>query len=129
MKHFFHFLFHLFLVLVILIPILYCVHCFEAQKNNVYVSVYSISMFTVLSLLLYLFLYKSVKSPNKQLFISITLMNMLIKMTCSIVLLLIYKANYHPVNGKFIIPFLLVYLFFTIFETYFMVNLADQKQN
>ncbi len=128
MKHFFHFIFRLFLVLVVLIPILYYMHTFEAQKNNVYVSIYSVAMFTVLSIFLYFFLHKSVRSPNLQLFISITLMNMLIKMACSVGLLLLYKAKYQPVNGKFIIPFLLVYLFFTIFETFFMVELADQKQ-
>lgn len=129
MKNFFHFIIHLFLVLLFLIPFLYYIHSFEAQKNNVYVSIYSVMMFTIMSIILYFFLSKSVKSPNKQLFISITLMNMLIKMICSIGLLLIYKATYHPVNGKFIIPFLFVYLYFTIFETYFMVTLADQKQN
>jgi hypothetical protein len=129
MKHFFYFLSQLSLLLVVIIPVLYYIHSFDAQKNNVPVSLYSVSMFTVLSILLYIFLHKSVKHPDKQLFISITLMNMLIKMVCSIGLLLIYKVAYQPANGKFIIPFLVVYLFFTIFETYFMVNLADQKQN
>lgn len=129
MKHFFHFLFQLLVLLVVIIPVLYYIHSFDSQKNNVHVSLYSVSMFTVLSILLYIFLYKSVKNPDKQLFISITLMNMLVKMVCSIGLLLLYKAAYQPANGKFIFPFLIIYLFFTIFETYFMVNLADQKQN
>ena len=129
MKQYIHFFLQLLLLLAVIIPVLYFIHSFDAHKNSIQVSIYSVSMFTVLSILLFFILNKSVKSPDKQLFISITLMNMLVKMVCSIGLLLFYKFTFQPVNGKFIIPFIVIYLFFTIFETYFMVNLANQKHN
>jgi len=127
MSHFIYFITRLCLVIIILIPILVYIHSFASQKNYTAVSYYSVSMFAFLSIILYFLLYNSVKSPNKQLFISITLANMLIKMVCSIVLLLIYRAVHHPADGKFIVPFLIIYLIFTIFETYFMIRLADKK--
>jgi hypothetical protein len=52
---------------------------------------------------------------------------MLVKMVFSIVLLLVYKEVKQPLDGKFILPFLTIYLIFTIFETWFMVRLADEK--
>jgi len=127
MSHFIYFIIRLCLVIIILIPVLVFVHSFASQKNYTTVSYYSVCMFTVLSIILYLLLYNSVKNPNKQLFISITLANMLIKMVCSIALLLIYRAVQQPADGKFIVPFLIIYLIFTIFETWFMIRLADKK--
>lgn len=117
----------LIVALVVLFPVLFYIYTFEDQKNYVDISYYGVVMFGVLSILLFVFLTKSLKSTNKQLFISITLTNMLVKMVCSIMLLLIYKEINQPPDGKFIIPFLSIYLTFTIFETWFMVRLADEN--
>ena len=117
------------LMMAVLVPLLLYVHSLDTQKTYTPVSQYSLAMFSGLSVILYFFLRKSVKSPNKQLFISITLTNMLVKMVFSIVLLLIYRNIYHPADGKFIIPFLFVYIFFTTFETWFMIKMADEKPN
>ncbi len=117
----------LIVALVVLFPVLFYIYTFEDQKNYVDISYYGVAMFGVLSILLFVFLTKSLKSTNKQLFISITLTNMLVKIVCSIMLLLIYKEINQPPDGKFIIPFLSIYLTFTIFETWFMVRLADEK--
>ena len=84
-------------------------------------------MFTLMSVVLYIILKKSLLNPDKQVFISITMANMLVRMLCSIILLLLYKNIKAPADNKFIISFLIVYIIFTIFETYFMVGLADQK--
>ena len=113
--------------LLVLIALLYYIHGFEGQKSYTDISVYGVLMFSVLSILLYIFLSRSVYSSNKQLFLSITLANMLVKMVFSIVLLLVYKEVKQPLDGKFILPFLTIYLIFTIFETWFMVRLADEK--
>lgn len=115
------------LSLLILIPLLYYIHSFDSQKNYTDISFYAVAMFAVLSIFLFFFLKKSIFSSSKQLFISITLTNMLIKMFCSIALLLIYKELNQPPDGKFILPFLSIYLIFTIFETWFMVKLSDEN--
>jgi hypothetical protein len=115
------------LVLVLLCPILYYVHSFDIQKNTINLSILSTIMFSVMSILLFFVLNVVVKSPNRQLFISITMLNMLIKMVMSIVVLLVYKQKFHPEGGYFVFPFIIIYLLFTIFETSFMVQIADQK--
>ncbi|MFZ1749974.1 MAG: hypothetical protein WAU01_07270 [Saprospiraceae bacterium] len=115
------------IMVMILIPLLWFIHSFESQKNYLDLSVYSSLMFLVLSVILLFFLSRSLKSTNKQLFISFTMTNMLVKMFCSIVLLLVYKQINHPPDGKFIIPFIFIYALFTIFETWFMIRLAERK--
>jgi hypothetical protein len=115
------------ILLIILVPSLIFVHQFDAQKTTVDLSIFSSLLFTLQSVILFILLKISVKNPNKQLFLSFTLMNMLVKMVASIILLLVYKELYKPFDGKFIIPFLVVYFLFTIFETFFMLKLANQK--
>lgn len=127
MNHYLIFARRLCLVIVILIPTLYVVHSFESLHNYLDLSIYSSIMFIVHSILLYMYMFKSAKSSDKQLFISLTLANMLVRVVCSIVLLIVYKKLFNPVDGKFIIPFLCVYLIFTIFESGFMVGLAGEK--
>lgn len=115
-----------FIAIIILIPILYLIDSslFDAGYS---IALYGIAMFTVLSILLYYFLRKSIFSPNKQLFLSITIANTLIKMVCSVGLLLIYKKIHNPIDGDFVLPFLIIYLVFTTFETWFMIRMADEK--
>jgi len=115
------------LSLLVLIPLLYYIHSFDSQKQYIDISFYTVAMFALLSIFLFFFLKRSIFSSSKQLFISITLTNMLIKMFCSIALLLIYRELNQPPDGKFILPFLSIYLIFTIFETWFMVKLSDEN--
>jgi cation transporter-like permease len=84
-------------------------------------------MFLILSLLHYLIIEKTVKKNRGQLFISYTMAGMLLKMFASIAVLLVYKYHKMPPDGKFVIPFLIIYLFFTTFETWFMMQLAGRK--
>ncbi len=114
------------IAIIVLMPILYMIDSSLFFVNNS-IAIYSIAMFTVLSVLLYYFLRKSIFSPNKQLFLSITIANTLVKMVFSVGMLLIYKKINNPIDGDFVLPFLIIYLVFTIFETWFMIRMADEK--
>ncbi len=113
--------------ILFLIPILWSLRVFILDESVYSIVWYSLLMFTILSIGLYYFLNLSVRSPNKQMFISVTIANTLIKMVCSIGLLFAYKKMNNPADGNFIFPFLAIYLVFTIFETWFMVKMADEK--
>ncbi len=113
--------------ILFLIPILWSLRVFILGESVYSIVWYSLLMFTILSIGLYYFLNLSVRSPNKQMFISVTIANTLIKMVCSIGLLFAYKKMNNPADGNFIFPFLAIYLVFTIFETWFMVKMADEK--
>ncbi len=110
-----------------LVIILFFLHRNPAYQPYTDLSVISGGMFLALSLMHFLIIGKTLKKTHGQLFISYTMAGMLIKMFVSIGLLLIYKYHNMPPDGKFVIPFLIVYLFFTIFETWFMMHLAGKK--
>lgn len=118
---------NLLIFLACLVLVLVFVHSFESQADTILLSVMTVVLFTLLSIGLFIALKISVKSTNKQLFISYTLINMIVRMVMSIVLLLGYRELFKPIDGKFVLPFLLIYVLFTIFETSFMLKIADEK--
>jgi len=118
---------NLLVFLAFLVLVLVFLHSFESQSDTAILSIMTVLLFTILSIVLYIALRISVKSTNKQLFISYTILNMIIRMVISIGLLLMYREIYKPVDGKFVLPFLVIYILFTIFETSFMLKIADEK--
>ena len=118
---------NLLVFLAFLVLVLVFLHSFESQSDTAILSIMTVLLFTILSIVLYIALRISVKSTNKQLFISYTILNMIIRMVMSIGLLLMYREIYKPVDGKFVLPFLVIYILFTIFETSFMLKIADEK--
>ncbi len=127
MNHYLSFFGKLAAVIIISLCLISYVHTFPVFYSYKNLSFYSISMFSVMSVFLYIFLYKSLYIKDRQIFISVTMINMFLRMAGSVILLVIYKNVFHPPNNKFIISFLIIYVIFTIFETYFMVSLADKK--
>lgn len=60
------------------------------------------------------------QATKKTGFISLIMANMFCKMVFSAVLVTAYYVKRAPDDGLFIMPFISVYVLFTIFETYFM---------
>ena len=117
----------LFLTSAALAIMLFFLHQNAAYQPYKDLSVISGGMFLALSLMHFVIIGKTLKKTHGQLFISYTMAGMLIKMFASIALLLVYKYHKMPPDGKFVIPFLIIYLFFTTFETWFMMHLAGRK--
>ena len=67
---------------------------------------------------------KSANSESKNLFGQIFLMSILFKMFFCATILIVYMLITKPATGFFALPFLLVYLVFTIYEVYFVTKLA-----
>ncbi len=126
-SHIKHFILGLLLCLGFLVPTLIGVHHYLVGGKYIDLSFAGTLIFIVMSFLLFFFLNISLKSTNKQLFLSVTLANMLSKMVFAIVFLLIYRKINLPPDNKFVLPFLFIYIYFTIFETWFMVKLAYKK--
>lgn len=82
--------------------------------------VYSAIAFSILSIVIYIMTKMISSSEKKTIFIQLIMLNMLSKMTFSAIIVYIYYVVKSPSNGMFIIPFLIVYILFTVFETYFM---------
>lgn len=88
----------------------------------------SIVMFSGLSLIIFFLGKKTVDHTVRTRFIGVTIANMMFKMFFSIALILIYYKLKEPQSPYFILPFLIIYLIYTIFETRFLLQLADQKK-
>jgi hypothetical protein len=67
---------------------------------------------------------KSAKSENKNLFGQIFLLSIFFKMLFCATMLIAYMLVTEPKTAYFALPFLLVYLVFTIYEVYFVTKLA-----
>lgn len=117
----------LFVTLGSVIPIIIFIFSFPAFKIYTGVIAVGLITFVVLSFVSFVIMRKAARNPKKQLFISMAMVNMLIKMVVTVAVLMIYKTIYMPPTTHFLLPFLIVYLAFTIFETWFMVHLSYEK--
>lgn len=82
----------------------------------------TIGLFSGISMIIYLISERASKQKNKQFFLQIVMINTMIKMFSSVVLVIGFYYLIKPTTNKFIIPFLVIYLIFSIFETYFMMK-------
>lgn len=89
---------------------------------------YSIGLFVFISILFYFLGARAANSTNKNSFLSIIVYNIFLKIILSFLLIFVYTKFNEPNSKLFIIPFFIVYLFFTIFETYFLSQQSRQTK-
>lgn len=82
------------------------------------------AFFILLSIVMFFFARKASKSKTKNLFTSVALGFTGSKMFFSVILIVAYDQIWHPSSRLFVLPFLGIYLIYTIFETYFMMKLG-----
>ena len=83
-----------------------------------------ITAFVILTILMYFIGSQAVKSSNKNAFTSTALGFIMGKMMLAILVILIYNKLAEPESKVFIIPFFIVYVIYSSFETYFMMRLS-----
>lgn len=98
---------------------------FSVLGQHLLAAWWAIGLFWVLSVLMFVFGNISVQAINKKLFTQLTIFFTFTKLLCSISCIVIYKSKMQPADKWFVVPFLLIYLIFTIFETYFMFKLSQ----
>lgn len=89
----------------------------------------SLILFIVISIIMYFTGRWGVNSENKTTFIGLMYAYMGGKMFLSIVLIMMYYYYIEPKSKLFILPFFVVYLIFTIFESYFLMKLNENSKN
>jgi hypothetical protein len=102
-------------------------HQIPAMQQHWPVSVASVILFSVISILLFFMGENSARSSNKFAFNGLVTISVLGKIVFSMVVLLIYFKVWKPDNRLFVVPFLLIYVIYTIFETAFLLKLAQLK--
>jgi hypothetical protein len=84
----------------------------------------SILFFVSFSIVTYMLGKQAAESTNKFAFTNLTLVFLFGKLLFSVVIIVGYKEIANPESNLFVLPFFLVYLCYTAFETYFMMRLA-----
>ncbi|MEN0003988.1 MAG: hypothetical protein AAF798_07590 [Bacteroidota bacterium] len=100
---------------------------FEQTKPYVGLGWLSLALFTVLTLLMFVFGYQTAQSKNKNTFTSTVLGFTAGKMFMSLIVIVLYNSLMEPPTKWFILPFFMVYLIYTVFETYFMMRLGKME--
>ncbi|MBT8231905.1 MAG: hypothetical protein HKO66_13125 [Saprospiraceae bacterium] len=90
--------------------------------------IFSIILFSVLSVGTYLLGENAIKSKDGSAFIRIVIMNVFLKLVGSFVFVLAYAKLAKPADKMFLIPFLICYLVYLISETYFLNIQARQTK-
>ena len=87
----------------------------------------SLAFFILLSILMYFIGKRNALSENKNDFTNVVLGFTMGKMFISAILIYLYIQLVEPEGKLFILPFFGIYLFYTVFETYFMMRLGKTK--
>lgn len=93
-----------------------------------YYSFSLIGMYTVLSIAVFFFGKVLANSDNKYLYNNLIVINFISKMAFSLFAVVIYVKLFVPTNELHLIPFVTIYLVFTIYEVYFMTRQAKTKK-
>ncbi len=88
---------------------------------------WSLGIFVPLSIVMFFGGKMAAQSPNKYFFSNLIVHFTILKILFGLGSLILYKKMYHPETKFFILPFCLVYVVFTIFETIFMLKLSNMK--
>lgn len=117
----------LFFTIGILVLILYLMSFNEKIYEYIDIAYYAIPSFTLLSLIIYFLTEHLEKQANKSMLLNLVIINVMFKFLIAIGVVLIYHKLRNPEDGIFILPFIIIYVVFTIFETYFMSVQAKSR--
>lgn len=102
-------------------------HFFSPLRQYVGMAWGSLALFVGISFVMFFAGQTAAKSSNKYLFGNVIISFVFLKMLLGLGVILAYKMLLKPETKAFIVPFFVVYFAFTIFETYFMLQLTKLK--
>lgn len=88
----------------------------------------SVIFFVIFSWIVYIFGTKSAQSENKNDFTRFSMMVIMGKLFLSVFLVIGYVVIAEPANRFVVLPFIPIYVIYTVFETNFMMKLAKVKK-
>jgi hypothetical protein len=97
---------------------------YSVIKPHIEFYIITIFSFILLSALGLIAGFRTTAHRNKNLFSSIALALTLGKIIIAVILAVVYIELYPEISNWFILPFFLIYLYFTIYETFAMVQIG-----
>ena len=117
----------LILTILILVAIMYLMAFNEKIAEYIDIAYYAIPTFSLLCIVIYFLTEYLEKQSNKGMLLNLVIINVMFKFMITIGVVLIYLKLRNPDDGIFVLPFIIIYVLFTIFETYFMSLQAKSK--
>lgn len=99
-------------------------HQHELIQNYQLFSWVSWGFFVLFSTVLFMLCSKTAKSENKNTFGQVFLLSILFKLMFCGLWVITYALIVKPESVHFVLPFLFIYLTFTVYEVYFVTKLA-----
>ena len=112
------FFFYLFSIVAFLTLILIPLHNSPRFSPYVDLSVISISILSVYNIIIFMLSSRYQKQSKEKQYISLIYLNFLIKLVLILAIPILYYLVKSGISKNFVIPFIIIYIFFTIFETY-----------
>ncbi|MFT4534815.1 MAG: Kef-type K+ transport system membrane component KefB [Saprospiraceae bacterium] len=107
--------------------LLYLLSLTDKMGYYIDISYFAVPAFSLLSVVVYFLTIFLERKPEKQVLLNIVIINVLLKFFISALIIGLYYNMKEPDDGIFVVPFITVYVAFTIFETYFMSEQARAK--
>jgi hypothetical protein len=115
------------IVTILVSVVLWMLSVFPIFDTHQRLSWMSLMLFVGISIFMFFSGRWGVGHSNKIMFISLMYGYMGLKMLLSIILIMLYYFYVEPESNLFILPFFTVYFIYTIFESYFLIKLNDEK--
>jgi len=107
--------------------LLFLMHLSEHFKPFQILTYGSLVGFILLSIGMYYLSSRAANSTDKNLFLQQVMLTTFMKMVLTIAVIIGYHKLAEPESKAYALPFLLIYVIFTIFETSFMMKLSKVK--
>lgn len=103
------------------------IHVFQPFAPYKMLSLCALVFFAMLTSFVYLTAAKAALSNDRNAFTRLIMLFTFVKMVLTAALLIGYHNVFQPTDNMFLIPFFLIYIVFTSFETIFMSKLGKVK--
>ncbi len=103
------------------------IHQMRIFQSDQYLSRIGMAMFTIYTIGLYFLSALSMRSPNKGMFTAVHIGTIFFKMVLTISIAMMYKKQYGPESKYYILPFIIIYVAYTAFETHMMMRVSKSK--
>ncbi|MEZ4948216.1 MAG: hypothetical protein R2784_02295 [Saprospiraceae bacterium] len=116
------------LVSVVMLGVLFGMKFIKPLAPYFWLSIFIWAFFIFYSVLMYVVGSLSLKNENQKSFTSLVIGFTFGKMLLAVLIIVVYSQGYNPESQLYVVPFFLIYIVYTIFETSFMMRLGNPKK-
>ena len=123
------FLTYLFSLILILLGIINGLDHYEIITGGKTLAEISIVVFAIINILFFLLAaFFSERSDDKN-YLNLVFLNFIVKFVVVLIIPFVYYQQVKPESSNFIVPYIIVYVVFTIFETWFLSKKVKMRKH